>query len=91
MGALDLIKGRHDHHLAAAVSESEAYPPSKAEAHVPDQSGSDTETLSLEEREAREIEKHPDQITQDAQLGVQKAEAAALVWPKKAVYGTYAW
>ncbi|KAL1846833.1 Siderochrome iron transporter 2 [Paecilomyces lecythidis] len=91
MGVFDLVKGRHDHHLAAAVSESEAPQQSKDDAHVHDHSASDSETLSLEEREAREIEKHPDQITKNAQLGVQKAEAAALVWPKKVVYGAYAW
>nr|ANF07276.1 MFS transporter [Paecilomyces fulvus] len=92
MGVLDLIKGRNDHHVAEAViAESEAYQPSKDETPVPNPSGSDSETLSLEVREARENEKHPDEVTQGAQLGVQKAEAAALVWGKKAVYGTYAW
>ena len=58
-----------------------------------DKYDSDTtsDTLSLEARNEREIEQHPDQVTADAQVGIQKAEAAALVWPKKATYLTYAW
>ena len=56
-----------------------------------DFSGSDSDTLSLEARNEKEIQTHPDQVTRDAELGVQKAEAAALVWSKPAVYATYAW
>lgn len=47
--------------------------------------------ISLEKKESMEVEAHPDVVTKDTALGVQKAEAAALVWPKKAVYGAYAW
>lgn len=54
-------------------------------------SSSDIDRLSLEERNEKEIQLHPDQITSNAQDGVQKAEAAALVWPKSVVYATYAW
>ena len=50
-----------------------------------------SERLSLDERNEREIEKHPNQVTKDAQMGQQKAEAVALVWSKGAVYATYAW
>ncbi|KAJ5580338.1 uncharacterized protein N7459_006323 [Penicillium hispanicum] len=42
-------------------------------------------------RANQEAEVHPDEITKEAQFGVQKAEAVALVWGKKAVYATYAW
>ncbi|KUI54001.1 Siderophore iron transporter mirB [Cytospora mali] len=48
-------------------------------------------SISLERLNEKEIQAHPDQITTNAALGVQKAEAAALVWPKWAVYCTYAW
>jgi MFS family permease len=51
----------------------------------------DSDTLSLEARNEKEVESNPDQVTKDAQLGQRKAEAAALVWTKGAVYGTYAW
>lgn len=50
-----------------------------------------SDTLSLEGKNEREIIKHPNEITQDAQIGVQKAEATALVWSKTALYATYAW
>ena len=56
-----------------------------------DQATSDSDTLSLEARNEKEIELHPDQVTRGAELGVQKAEAAALVWSRKAVLATYAW
>lgn len=46
---------------------------------------------SLEQRGEREVLEHPDEITHHAQAGIQKAEATALVWSRKALYGTYAW
>lgn len=51
----------------------------------------DSSRVSLEQLDEKEINAHPDQVTADAAVGVQKAEAAALVWPKWAVYCTYAW
>ncbi|KAJ5631994.1 MFS general substrate transporter [Penicillium lividum] len=38
-----------------------------------------------------QAETHPDEVTKEAQIGVQKAEAAAIVWSKKAVYIIYGW
>jgi hypothetical protein len=51
------------------------------------ESGSD----SWIQRDEREVIEHPDEVTKTAPLGLQKAEAAALVWPKWAMYATYAW
>jgi hypothetical protein len=58
-----------------------------------DKYDSDTtsDTLSLEARNEREIELNPDQVTADAHIGVQKAEAAALVWGKPALIFIYLW
>lgn len=53
------------------------------------QANSDSE--SMEERNERQVLDHPDEITADAQIGVQKAEATALVWSRTALYTTYAW
>lgn len=55
----------------------------------PSESGSGR--LSLEAIGEKELEAHPDEVTAHAAIGLQKAEAAALVWPKWAVYCTYAW
>lgn len=52
---------------------------------------SDADNASLEEKNEREVQQHPQEVTASAELGVQKAEAAALVWTKKTVYCTYAW
>ncbi|OQO06515.1 hypothetical protein B0A48_08298 [Cryoendolithus antarcticus] len=54
-------------------------------------SDSDSDTLSLGARNEKEVREHPNTITVDALPGQQKAEAAALVWSKRAVYCTYAW
>lgn len=48
-------------------------------------------SLDLAERNEREVKEHAGTVTADAQLGVQKAEAAALVWPRWAMYATYGW
>ena len=54
--------------------------------------GSDSDdTLSLEAQNEKETKLHPDEVTRNADTGIQKAEAAALVWPMWAVYCTYAW
>lgn len=50
-----------------------------------------TDTQSLEARNEKEIQEHPDQVTADAHVGVQKAEAAALVWSKPALIFIYVW
>ncbi|KAJ5758453.1 hypothetical protein N7520_005609 [Penicillium odoratum] len=50
-----------------------------------------SDSQSLEERNERQILNHPGEVTQDAQIGVQKAEATALVWSRTALYATYAW
>lgn len=39
----------------------------------------------------KELELHPDMITEGAELGQQKAEAAALAWSWPALVGIYAW
>ncbi|KAJ1568936.1 hypothetical protein HK405_012047 [Cladochytrium tenue] len=46
---------------------------------------------SLEDAGEREIIEHPNEVTKDAQIGLQKAEAAALIWSRSVVYGIYAW
>lgn len=50
-----------------------------------------TDAKSLEAQNEREVQQHPDQITANAHIGIQKAEAAALVWGKPALIFIYAW
>lgn len=73
-----------------AVPQEDNVSPEKNDIEQPP-SDSDSSRLSLEAQDEKEIQAHPDQITANAALGVQKAEAAALVWPKWAVYATYGW
>jgi antitoxin component of MazEF toxin-antitoxin module len=95
MGVLDFVRGRNDSRLVAPPGTAQP-PKSESGVIIPeysaqDLSASDSDTLSLEAQNEKEIHAHPDEITENADLGVKKAEAAALVWSKKAVYATYAW
>lgn len=54
-------------------------------------SASDSDNLSIEARNEKEVQQHPDQVTAGAQRGIQKAEAAALVWSKNTIFAIYAW
>jgi hypothetical protein len=94
MGVINRIRGRDTSQLnAAAINPGpvDVAVDEKVASQPQDVPTSDTETLSIEARAAKEVEAHPDQITADASAGVQKAEAAAMVWSKKAVYAVYAW
>lgn len=46
---------------------------------------------NLEFSQDAEVRNNPDKVTESADSGVQKIEAASIVWPKKAVYGVYAY
>lgn len=91
MGVLDLVRGRNNTIVASGleVTEHQDQQPRESEPKNPDSDSNDRS--SLEARAEREIELHPDQVIEGADLGVQKAEAAALVWSKKALIGIYAW
>ncbi|KAF5024643.1 hypothetical protein F66182_3265 [Fusarium sp. NRRL 66182] len=54
-------------------------------------SGTSSDTLDLVDKNEKEVIENGNHVTADAQMGIQKAEAAALVWSKKSVYMTYAW
>lgn len=94
-GVLDLVRGRNDASAAQAFApaeEQQTQQTGKEEANYStDPTSSDSDTLSLEARNEKEVQAHPHQITSYADLGVKKAEAAALVWSRTAVYATYAW
>lgn len=86
MGVLDLVRGRNDTRTAHSIAQTGA---DEKETNVSVDANSDT--LSLEARNEKEILEHPDQVTQDAQIGQQKVEAAALVWSRSVVIATYGW
>lgn len=89
VGILSLIRGRQDSRIVRDVAG-----PGLDEKDTTDigvTSGSDTDTLSIEARNDKEVREHPDQVTGTAQEGQQKVEAAALVWGKKTVWAIYAW
>lgn len=83
MGVLNSLRGRNDAHIAAINHDTKDV--------VDDSEGSNADTLSLEARNEKDVQANPDTITSNAQEGIQKAEAAALVWSKPALYGAYAW
>lgn len=92
MGILDNVRGRKDAVIAEAAIQPNAEPNAEPKSDITDRPPSYSNSdLSLEARNEREVEKHPDEVTKDASEGVQKVQAAALVWSKKAVYCIYAW
>ena len=87
MGVFDVFRGRQDSQIVEDLHVSEQH-------HEPKdiQLSEDLkERNSLEARNEKAIEQHPDEVTENAYRGVKQAEASALVWSKKAVYLTYAW
>ncbi|KAL1296500.1 hypothetical protein AAFC00_000012 [Neodothiora populina] len=92
MGFLDNLKirGKTQPVVEPAFTTEESFG-QKHETDVDVGTDSNSSRLSLDERNEKEIQAHPDQVTEDAQVGLKKTEAAALVWSKKAVYATYAW
>lgn len=85
MGVLDNLRVRTDN---ARLSRSFVEDDAQRDAAV------SSETLdpnSLEWRDEKEVQEHPDVVNEKAQAGLKKAEAAALVWDKKIVWGIYAW
>ncbi|KAJ5826035.1 hypothetical protein N7474_003173 [Penicillium riverlandense] len=97
MGVLDTVRGR-DGRDNAAQTETDVYEKQGTTAASGVKDGdqqyalnADPETRSLEAREDKEVSAHPGSITEGTYAGLQKAEAVALVWSRKAVFGTYAW
>ncbi|KAJ5621820.1 MFS general substrate transporter [Penicillium herquei] len=78
---VDRLKGRKPSQVVDDLRPIEDNPsenvPAESEKNAPVQSS--------------EVEQHPNEITSGVGMGVQKAEAVALVWNKKAVYITYGW
>lgn len=48
------------------------------------------DAISLESPQKQPFRRPSEEVTQGAQLGIRKAEAAALAWSKKTAYLTYA-
>lgn len=91
MASLRNVQGRKDSRIAQVFGLGKPSEDVK-DKEVVYTSGSDSDTLSLEARNEKDVQQHPDQITPDAQDGVQKAEAAALVWGGKGTaLAIYAW
>lgn len=90
MGALDLIRNRDARTAQTVVGTDEYHFRDEKHHHANDFEvhawGPSTETRS----NAALRHNSREGVTEEAQRGVQKAEAVALVWSKKAAFGTYA-
>lgn len=89
MGFFGQLKGSDNAPASTDAEKSDQFPNVTAEADKYD--GDSTDTQSLEARNEKEIQQHPNQVTASAHVGVQKAEATNLVWGKPALIFTYAW
>jgi hypothetical protein len=95
MGVLDAVRGKDHTRTEESYSQNE-----KSAISSPDgQHDYDPETPPSSDGsyngdvfdDARELAHHPDTVTSGAELGQQKAEAAALVWSWPVLVGLYAW
>lgn len=93
MGVVDTIRGRDEDgrtskpFLPPPDYEDETIKQEPPANNITDLPGEE----SLEWHDEKEVEAHPDQINPNADIGLQKAEAAALVYTKKVVFGIYGW
>jgi hypothetical protein len=102
MGVLETVRGRDDGGAIARTIIGDESNGSQEKSghdvgHETSQSDSDSphntggfHTGDVNDDE-KELAHHPDQVTEGAELGQQKAEAAALVWSRSALVGIYAW
>ncbi|CRG90923.1 Siderophore iron transporter mirB [Talaromyces islandicus] len=88
---LENVRNRDTSHVGAAVLSLSGPDATDEKNHPNAHDPSDSDNVSLEARNEKEILENPDKVTSYAEAGVQKAEATALVWNRKAVYATYAW
>lgn len=91
MGVIDTIAGRNDNGRM-----SKPFVPDDATKQEPisneiQTSPTDSDNISLEQLDEREVQLNPDQINTKAEAGLQKAEAAALVYGPNTVLAIYAW
>lgn len=85
MGVLHNITGRNDNaRITRSFVEDGAQRDTAVSSEILDPS-------SLEWRDEKELQDHPDVVNEKAHAGLQKAEASALVWDKKVVFAIYAW
>lgn len=90
LGFFDALRGTGNSRANSAETPvdhngSEKHTEPKDVAYTTD---TDSDRLSLDERNEKEVQLHGDRVTQNAQTGQQKAEAVALVWSKPALYAT---
>ncbi|KAJ5287905.1 siderochrome-iron transporter [Penicillium angulare] len=90
MGAIDAVFGRNENGRMSKPFVPSAEGTEKQEPSTDVTPNTPPGEDSLEWRDEKEIQENPDQVNTSVQLGVQKAEAAALVWDKKALYMIYA-
>jgi MFS family permease len=91
MGLFDRFRGQQVGHVDGMASHTGDEKDAASDATREHNYETDSDTLSLEARNEKEVQLNPDHVTKHAQMGQQKAEAVALVWSKGAVYATYAW
>jgi hypothetical protein len=85
MGVFDGIRRRDENSRIMNVFGSSEEKNDGVVGEVPAQ------TSSFEWQDEKEIQQRPDEINANASVGLQKAEAAALVYSKRSLIGIYAW
>ena len=87
MAVLDSIRRRDENNHIMKVFRSSA----EENDQVHGINEAPPETNSLEWRDEKETQQRLDEVNVNASIGLQKAEAAAFIYSKKALIGIYAW
>ncbi|GMF74138.1 unnamed protein product [Aspergillus oryzae] len=90
MAGPNIVRGRNNMQLAQSVVGAD-FKDLKYEVSVSSANNShNPDAISLESPQKQPFRRPSEEVTQGAQLGIRKAEAAALAWSKKTAYLTYA-
>jgi hypothetical protein len=91
MGAFDVIRGRNNAKTVQTVVGTDKYQFKDGKDFPANNLEIESWNPSPETQSNAGLRQNPGEtLTAQAQPGMQKAEAVALIWSKKAAYGTYA-
>lgn len=99
MGVLDDFRGRKSNSQTIVEEpQNEKSDAAGADGHSSSSHDPETPPTSSDDYlrgdmfdDVKELAHNPDSVTAGAELGQQKAEAAALVWSRPVLVGIYAW
>lgn len=91
MGMIDMIRGPHRARVMEEIAILQTPGPPDDKFAAGNNFTRVVCRIDPKTRQSTQVGSPSHEVTSDAPAGIQKAEAAALMWSKSIVYGTYAW